>query len=436
MEDSTKAGGRCERCGAGGARVHLDKELLCDRCTDREVAKVTGMRELPGPPGAESIIGPDGRAHRFSFRLWRAPTGIVAEAEEADLAPGEGYHFEVMGSHDADVHELIEILQGRMRRGLSHLWLKPHPRHEGWMIGGDRIEGRLEWNETGLPYDVVADGRRLSWEELGRALEPFEGWEFTLSFEGTDVVDASESEANADVIAWPGQDAPVEADQGPFHDRDLLWDLDDEDEDEFFAAWDQAETDAVDLLRRALPELVDAEPPPGALAAAADSLRAGMRSRKWPYEHVRHAAGFTTNRLPETNLEVWLGAVGGLICMREESGMGIEEESALMALQHADWLGAVVGLVRAGEGASAEPADLVAYINACPEIDGGIDPDEASLVETAFELVLSAWEAAGAVDSDRRLTALGRWGLPRALSWAWDGDFDDSSPAAPEGRNR
>lgn len=431
VEDSTKGGGLCERCGAGGARVNLGNELLCDRCFDRAVAEVTGRPELPDPPDVESIIAPDGRAHRFSFRLWRAATGIVAEAEEADLEPNEGYHFQVMCAHDGDVPGLIEALKDRLRRGLSRAWLEPHPRHEGWMIAGDRIEGRLEWNEMEEPYDAVVDGHRLSWEELGRALEPFEGWEFTLSLKDTDVIETLEHERTADVIAWPKQPEPVEADlDPPIEGEALLGGLDygDLDIEEEILAWQQVDSEAVDLLRRALPEIVHAEPPPASLSAAADLLRAGMLSDEWPYGHARRAAGFTTDRLPETELELWLGAVGGLISMREESGMGAEDDSALMTLEHADWLGAIIGLVRAGEGAYADPPDLVGYINASPDVDGSIDLDEASLVETAFELILPVWVAAGAVDSDRLLTALGRWGLPRALAWAWHGDFDDSSP--------
>jgi hypothetical protein len=38
--------------------------------------------------------------------------------------------------------------------------------------------------------------------------------------------------------------------------------------------------------------------------------------------------------------------------------------------------------------------------------------------------VVPTWEAVGAVDADRRLTALGAWGLPRALARAWGSDFD------------
>jgi hypothetical protein len=33
------------------------------------------------------------------------------------------------------------------------------------------------------PYSVVVDGRTLTWEEFGEALEPFEGWRFRLVIE-------------------------------------------------------------------------------------------------------------------------------------------------------------------------------------------------------------------------------------------------------------
>ena len=91
----------------------------------------------------------------------------------------------------------------------------------------------------------------------------------------------------------------------------------------------------------------------------------------------------------------------------------------------ADWVGAIVGVVREGVGADASPEALVGYIDDCPEVEGVVDPDETTLVEMVFELILPAWEAAGAVDQNRRLTLLGRWGLPRALAWAFDHDFDN-----------
>lgn len=226
----------------------------------------------------------------------------------------------------------------------------------------------------------------------------------------------------ADVVSFPGRGVPL-ADDGldPYPDLD--------DDEEFFKAWDDAQAGAVDLLREALADLVGEEPPPGALELAADRLRTGIQDGRWPFQYIRRAAGFKRDRLPGNDLELWIAAAASLISMKDETGMGAEADAALMALELADWLGAVVGLVRAGVGASAEPEDLVEYINDCPEIDGEIDEDDESVVEYAFELLLPVWEAAGAVDSDRRLTALGRWGLPRAVAKAWNGEFDAGDEA-------
>lgn len=211
-------------------------------------------------------------------------------------------------------------------------------------------------------------------------------------------------------------------------DADLSW-LDDEefDEEEFEAAWDAARADAVALLREALPEVRALEPPQDALVAAAASLRAGLARGGWTYGAMRRAAGWRPKRLPKDDRELWLGATGGLVEARDETGMDAEEEAAIMTLELADWLGAVIGLIRAGVGARAEPEDLIRYIDECPEIEGEIDPDDETLVGLAFELVLPVWQVAGALDEDRRLTELGRWGLPRALAWAWGGDFEGTS---------
>ncbi|MEX2587624.1 MAG: hypothetical protein WD602_06470 [Actinomycetota bacterium] len=407
--------GICQVCGASHATVQLGDELLCDRCVDERIAEVAGLPTLPEAPADEILTGGDGTAHAFRFRLWRAPTGVVAEAGEVGLHSGEGYRFKAIGPHDVDIEKLLATLRRRVRAGLSQVQLKSNPTGEGWIAAGTELTGRLEWNgqEAGKPYDAIVDGKRLTWDELGRALEPFEGWDFTLTIEGMPVLDAGGAAA--------AKDAPASSVDGDFDDLDMFEDLDMEDE-AFLEAWSRAEAQAVDLLRGALAELRD-EPPPPELGSAVDRLLEGMSKRAWPYEHMRRAAGLGQRDL-EQSPDTWLAALGGMVAMREESGLEPEEESMIMALEHADWLGAVIGLARAGVGAPADPATLVRYVNECPEVDGEVDPEEAFAVETAFELVLPAWEVGQVVDSSRRLTKLGQWGLPRALAWAWDGEFD------------
>jgi len=128
------------------------------------------------------------------------------------------------------------------------------------------------------------------------------------------------------------------------------------------------------------------------------------------------------------------GSVAALVAPREPSGLPPDEEARLEAVQAADWLGAVVGLVRGGAGAPATPSALVGAIDDSPEVDGEVAAADVDGLEAAFELILPVWEAAGALDGDWRLTPLGRWALPRGLAQAWAADFDAPSPlGAPTG---
>lgn len=229
----------------------------------------------------------------------------------------------------------------------------------------------------------------------------------------------------------PKQRRGPHGDQDPYLSRATVLDLDDInvafDDDEIDVAWEAERAEAVAVLREALPEIRQLAMPRALLHEAAAALRPMLAHGSWTHSAMRGAAGWTPKRLPKDDLELWLGAAGGLIEARNETGLGVEEESALMALEVADWLGTVLGLVRAGAGAPARPEDLIRYVDECPELDGERDPDDDPVLLFAFELVLPAWEAAGAVDQHRRLTELGRWGLPRALAWAWGEDFDAPS---------
>lgn len=175
----------CRACGVHPVRVVLDDIPLCDRCSDRRLSEATGWPELPDPPAPAVFTGPDGRTHPMEFRLWRAPTGIVAEAQENSTPPMEGYHVDVMGGHDADVDRLLRTLHDRVDAQISQLFLRPADHGPGWTLAGDEVAGRLVQLAGDAPYAVVVDGRTLSWDELGRALGAFEGWQFRLSIDDT-----------------------------------------------------------------------------------------------------------------------------------------------------------------------------------------------------------------------------------------------------------
>ncbi len=178
------------------------------------------------------------------------------------------------------------------------------------------------------------------------------------------------------------------------------------------------------VLREAVPLGSLPALPRAELAAACVRIREGIRTGTWPYDIVGQAAEFGSAP-PEDDVELWLLSAGALISCEGDPDLDPEEQATLLSLEHADWLGAVGGLGRHGIGASAAPEDLARYIDECPEVDAPpLDLDDRLLVETAFEILLPSWEATDAVDANRCLTALGAWGLPRALARAWGGDLE------------
>jgi hypothetical protein len=215
-------------------------------------------------------------------------------------------------------------------------------------------------------------------------------------------------------------DTAADLDDADFAELEELFDFD---EDELLAEWEEVDGGAVEVLREALSDLIGAAPPEEALRAAAGRIRAGITAGDAPYRYVPGGAGWSAGP-PADDRELWIGASGSLIAGFGEITMSAERQSTIMALQHGDWAGAVIGLVRAGVGAPAEAADLVDYADECPEIDGKADPDDIEIIEEGFAHLLELWEATAAIDERGRLTELGLWGLPRALAWAWNGDFD------------
>jgi hypothetical protein len=191
----------CQNCGVAPVRVHVGDRPLCDRCADRRIARLMGMPELSDPPPPETLQGPDGRRHELQYRFWRAPTGVVVELEEAGVGPEEGYRFSVLGAHDADIAELVDHVRTQALEGIGRLYLEPDPHRSGWLVKDDAVEGRLVWNddEPSGPYSVVVDGRTLSWDELGCALRPFEGWRIRIVIEDRH----DDVRPDADVLALP-----------------------------------------------------------------------------------------------------------------------------------------------------------------------------------------------------------------------------------------
>jgi hypothetical protein len=284
---------RCEDCGTP-ARLVVDDRRVCDRCGDRRIAAATGWPVLPDPAPPEVVIGADGREHRFAYRLLRTPGGIAALAEEQGAPPGEGYELSVLGPHDASGEELNARVRERVRSAVERVFLE---------VGGPE-------EETGGVTSQSGAG----------ALRVFPG------------------DDGAVTTSTSAGDMPDDADEDEEIDDDALFD-----------AWEEVDRQAVSVLHHALPTSLPASAPEAELASAGARLRAGLRRRQWPYMIIGQANGWgRLQDIPPTDDELWLQSAGALVSMPEESGLPGEEEASVIALQHGDWLGAVLGLVHGG----------------------------------------------------------------------------------------
>lgn len=180
----------CESCGVvprpfdsvhyGSCGGH--SRLLCGRCFNLEVAGRSGLvdfEHVDFEPLPMSDAG--GREHIFEFRTHLFGTGVTIDAIELGEDQSEGYCFRVIGDEEGDLFELLGRLVSKMRRGLAHSHLEEGA--HGLQISDPGIvRARIESDpegESDTPV-VVIDGRTLSWDEFGRMVATYTGFQFKL----------------------------------------------------------------------------------------------------------------------------------------------------------------------------------------------------------------------------------------------------------------
>ena len=124
-----------------------------------------------------------GAEHEFQFRTRLFGPGMAIDAFELRDGSPAGYEFQVIGEPDEDPLELLGKLIGKMRRALAltHLEDTDHgPQVNDRLILRGTVDSDPDEDHR-VPM-VVIDGREISWDELGRMVAAFEGWQFKLEF--------------------------------------------------------------------------------------------------------------------------------------------------------------------------------------------------------------------------------------------------------------
>ncbi len=179
----------CDTCGVAvpahdivnyGSIEHGYRQL-CSRCFNAEVASSLGLEDFENVQ-LHPVVMTDcaGEQHEFRLRTRLLGPMVALEAFEVRGGAPAGYRFQVLGEPEDERLSLLGRLVERMRRSLSvrHLVRSEH----GTQIAHDTVRGRIEWDESedGRVPLLVIDGQEVSWEEFGRVLTSFEGWQFRL----------------------------------------------------------------------------------------------------------------------------------------------------------------------------------------------------------------------------------------------------------------
>jgi hypothetical protein len=182
---------RCDSC----ARTTPDYDIvnygsieagyrhLCSQCFNQEVAESAGLTGFENakfePVG---LVDSSGEVREFHFRTYLFGTGVALDAFELCDGHPSGYRFQIIGDPEEDLLVLLGRLIEKMRRALSTKHLKNG--EHGLQISDDRVVcGRIAWDDArkGRVPLLIIDGREIGWEEFGRILMTFEGWQFKLT---------------------------------------------------------------------------------------------------------------------------------------------------------------------------------------------------------------------------------------------------------------
>jgi hypothetical protein len=155
---------------------------LCSQCFNTEVARSDGLDKFEHVRfDPVELADCQGEAHVFHFRTRLFGTGVALDAFELRDGHPAGYQFQVIGDPEDDLLALLGRLIGKVRRALSIKHLRDDK--PGLQIADHQIvQGMIQWDtaEDGRVPLLVIDGREIAWEEFGRMLMTFEGWQFKL----------------------------------------------------------------------------------------------------------------------------------------------------------------------------------------------------------------------------------------------------------------
>jgi hypothetical protein len=181
---------RCARCGqitpsyeiVNYGSIEQGYRQVCYQCLNKEMAEAIGLEGFEHvrfePVGLTDCAG---EVHEFHFRTNLFGPGVAIDAFELRDGHPAGYQFQIIGDPEDDVLVLLGRLIQKVRRALATKHLTDG--QFGLQIADDRVvRGKIEADidqDDRVPL-LIIDGKEITWDEFGRMLMSFEGFQFKV----------------------------------------------------------------------------------------------------------------------------------------------------------------------------------------------------------------------------------------------------------------
>jgi len=156
---------------------------VCNQCLNNELAEAVGLVGFENANFQALSLGDcTGAVHEFHFRTSQFGAGVAIDAFELRDGHLAGYQSQIIGDPEEDLFVLFGRLIQKIRRSLSTKHLRQ--REFGLQIADDRVvKAMIGWDkgQDGRIPLLTIDGQEITWEDLGRMIMSFEGFQFKLT---------------------------------------------------------------------------------------------------------------------------------------------------------------------------------------------------------------------------------------------------------------
>lgn len=168
---------KCTKCGKE-SKIILNNLNLCEKCFNKFMAEKMGMDVIENTPRVLLFEDCNKVMHSFKIEFMVFPMGLSLKAIEVE--PDE-YECSILGELD----EKFLVLWDKLLVKLKKMMTIKYNVNDRWVK--NLAVGRLEYNENSDFSDIIIDGKRIGWEELGSFLKRYES--FQIKIEIADVTD-------------------------------------------------------------------------------------------------------------------------------------------------------------------------------------------------------------------------------------------------------